>query len=101
MRVDQGNSRHPSSEDSGPISFGCKSPLSQRLILLNNSVTTVEVFKLVLVIVSEIHGSEELFEINIAILDNVTPNRPRNGFLEALLLHKIDNSINGLLSSKE
>jgi len=51
------------------------------------------------VVISLVHGSEELFEVNKVILDDGTPDRAGDGISEWLYLHKIDKGVDGLVCS--
>jgi hypothetical protein len=70
------------------------------LILFNDSITARKVLELILMVVRQVHWCVQLFKINEPILNNVPPNRSRNGFVELLLLHDINDCIDGLFRSE-
>jgi hypothetical protein len=61
----------------------------------------MEVLEFILMIVAQVHRRIQLFEIDKPVLNNFSPNRPRDRFVELLLLHNVNNCIDCFLGSEE
>jgi hypothetical protein len=71
------------------------------LVLFNNSIPAREVLEFILVIIPQVHQHIQLFKTDKLVLNNFLPNRPQNWLIKLLLLHDVNNCINGFLSSEE
>jgi hypothetical protein len=100
MNEEESSCGSPCIKYARPVGLGAKWFPSQDLIFPNEREPAVELFGFVTMVVPWFHRSEELWEQDELVLDDLFPDTARNGIAEGLLMHRIDEDVDVWLFRK-